>query len=122
VNYDKEQSEAIATALWLHELVKNLANINTSNNDLSFTGAIHPRKHQMDIHYEARLDECHRSINIDIDGDKYRMWFECKGWVHMSKNGKDVYTQRLREDIKDKFEGDIGEFITVTKRIKEIFG
>lgn len=117
----EQQRTALKLSLQLHSLVKDIANENTGK-DQSLIDEIEYRGLKLHIHYEARSDQCHRGITISLSQEEQiDLALECKGWIYMRKNNEHIYTQRPRDDIKDKFEGDIDQFIEVANRILYMF-
>lgn len=119
--FSPTERHALDLALRLHMLVKVIANAQTGGRDQTFIDSAKVNGVLMDVHYEARSDQCHRAISLTLDA-KYRLWCECRGWMHMNKDDELVYSQRPRPDIDDKFEGDMDAFIAVATEALKIGG
>ena len=118
MNLNQKQTTALTLALALHERVKLLAHSIAGNQGpgIEVGGTF------LTIRYSGRSDECHSGLKFELDGEEYDLWFECKGWVSMRRNDEHIYSQRPREDIQEKFEGDVNAFIAVANKILAITG
>ena len=112
-----KERRALQFALAIHDKVKLLANAYTAGVDQTFHEQLVLNGVPIEVHYEARDDECHRGITVNLDGGNYRLWCECRGWMHMSRDDEHIFSQRPRDDIAEKFEGNIDEFVAIADKV-----
>lgn len=114
--FSPAERDALRLALEIHARVKQLANAQTDGEDVSFRGPISINDASIELQYEARPDQCHRSLSLTLADSDFRLWCECRGWMWLTEHGETVYSQRPHPDIEEKFEGDMDAFLAVAEQ------